>query len=211
MLMMPAIALRSARVALVVSLAALSAGCSTFESLIPSRAPVVSGAPPVTDTNPGDQPIVLPRGALDIDCPVVEVQDGTSAIRVGGESNASVRYQFDITETARECQPQGDQFTIKVGVAGHLLIGPAGSPGPYSASLRVVIRRESDKTAVVSKSYRIESTTGTGSEGSFQLVTEPFPLPFPHRQMDQDYTILVGFDNGHGGIAAKPVARHRRQ
>jgi len=208
---MAASASRSVRFALVAALAASSgAGCSTFESFIPARAPVVSGPLMQADANPSNQPVVLPRDALDIDCPSIEVQDGTSAIRVGGESNASVRYQFDIAETARECQPQGSQFTIKVGVAGHLLIGPAGAPGAYSANLRVVIRREGDKTAVVSKVYRVESNTGTASEGSFQLVTELFSLPFPHRQMNQDYTILVGFDNGHGGIAGKPAARRRR-
>ena len=197
--------------AFVASLAALGAGCSTLESFIPAHPPIISGAPPQAAGDPNGAPIVLPRDALDINCPQVEVQDGTSAIRVGGASSASVRYQFDITETARECQPHGDQFTLKVGVAGHLLIGPAGSPGAYSATLRVVIRRESDQTAAASKSYRIDSNTAGASEGSFQLVTDLFTLPFPYKQMDQDYTILVGFDNGRGGIAGKPVARHRRK
>jgi hypothetical protein len=207
--MMPAIASKSMRFAAAGALAFAAAGCSTLESFIPVRAPVLTGQPVAYPSDPTTQPTVLPRDALDIDCPQLEVQDGTSSIRVGGESNASVRYQFDISETARECQPQGNQFAIKVGVAGHLLIGPAGSPGAYSANLRVVIRRESDKSAVVSKVYRVESNTGTASEGSFQIVTEPFPLPFTHRQMDQDYTILVGFDNGHGGIAIKPARRRR--
>jgi len=35
-------------------------------------------------------------------------------------------------------------------------------------------------------------------------------LPLTHREMDQDYTILVGFDNGHGGIAIKPTLKRRR-
>ena len=203
---------RGSRFALVVVLAALSSGCSTLESFVPTRPTPDRNSPkPPEPGRPGEGPVVLPADALDIDCPTVEVQDGTSAMRVGGESNASVRYQFDINQTARECQPQGNQFTVKVGVAGHLLIGPAGSPGAYSATLRVAIRRESDQSAVMSKSYRVDSNTSGANEGSFQFVTEPFTLPFPHKQMDQDYTILVGFDNGHGGIAGKPVPRHRQR
>ena len=198
------------RFGVVAAFAGLVGGCSTLESMIPRHGEENPGAPTRVSNDQGGNLIVLPRNALDIDCPVIEVQDGTSAVRVGGQSNESVRYQFNIAETARECQPRGDQFTIKVGVAGHLLIGPAGSPGAYSATLRVVIRRSSDEKPVISKTYRVEANTGAGGEGSYQLVTEPFALPFTHREMDQDYTILVGFDNGHGGIAIKPVVKRRR-
>jgi hypothetical protein len=214
LLMVPKKVSRIARFALFAAFAVFSSGCSTIESVIPKdiapdmRSPRPTGAP-----GPGDQPIVLPPGPGDIDCPQIEIQDGTSAIRVGGDSNESVRYQFDITDTARQCQPlpQANQFTLTVGVAGRLLIGPAGSPGAYSASLRVVIRRESDQKPIASKVYRIESNTGSASLGSFQFETEPFTLPFPHKQMDVDYTILVGFDNGHGGLTGKPPPRRRRQ
>jgi hypothetical protein len=209
--MMRTIVARTAHIVLVAGLAGLNAGCSTIESFIPATPRPDSRSPaPQEPGRPGEAPIVLPKDALDIDCPEIEVQEGTSAMRVGGESNASVRYQFDITQTARECQPAGDQFTVKVGVAGHLLIGPAGAPGAYSATLRVVIRREKDQSAVLSKTYRVDSNTAGGSLGSFQLVTEPFALPFPYKQVNQDYTILVGFDNGHGGLTGKPVPRRRR-
>jgi hypothetical protein len=209
-LRMRTIVARIAGFALIGGLAGFSAGCSTLESFIPKAPTPDSRSPrPQDPGRPEEAPLVLPKDALDIDCPEIEVQDGTSAMRVGGESNASVRYQFDITQTARVCQPAGDQFTIKVGVAGHLLIGPAGAPGAYSATLRVVVRREKDQSAVISKTYRVESNTAGGSLGSFQLVTEPFALPFPYKQVNQDYTILVGFDNGHGGLTGKAAPRRR--
>ena len=208
--MLSKIAAKSVRFSFVAAFAALAGGCSTLESMIPRHGEENPGAPTRVSNDQGGNLIVLPRDALDIDCPSIEVQDGTSAVRVGGQTNESVRYQFNIAETARECQPQGDQFTIKVGVAGHLLIGPAGSPGAYSATLRVVVRRSSDQKPVISKTYRIEANTAGANEASYQLVTEPFALPFTHREMDQDYTILVGFDNGHGGIVAKPAVKRKR-
>ena len=94
------------------------------------------------------------------------MQDGTAAVRVGGQTNDSVRYQFDIVNTARECHVQGNQFSVKVGVAGHLLIGPAGTPGAYSAQLRIVVRRDSDQKPEISKVYKIDANTAGGSSGA---------------------------------------------
>jgi hypothetical protein len=188
---------KSLRLVLVAGLGAFCASCSSLGSLDPANV-LSMGAGTSGST------VTSASGEIkDIDCPLVEVQDGTSAVRVGGQSNDSVRYQFDITNTARECHIQGNQFSLKVGVAGHLLIGPAGSPGAYSTQLRLAIRRDSDQKAEISKSYKIEANTSGGTQAPFQFVSEVFMLPFTHQQEDQDYTILVGFDNAHPAEAPK--------
>jgi hypothetical protein len=130
-------------------------------------------------------------------------------MRIGGDANSSVRYQFDITETARECKVEGAQFAIKVGVAGRLLIGPAGSGGAYSAPLRVVVRDDNTQKPVISKLYKVDAnaTTATNLQAPFQFVTEPLMLPYKDRFADQDYTVLVGFDTGH----AAPVEKRARR
>ena len=64
----------------------------------------VAGQPPA---NPTDRPKVLPVAAQDINCPEVTVADGGAALRVGGPENSSVRYQFNIGDTARQCDPAG--------------------------------------------------------------------------------------------------------
>ena len=104
---------------------------------------------------------------------------------------------------------QGNQFAIKVGVAGHLLIGPAGTPGDYATQLRIVVRRDSDQKPEFSKLYKIEANTAGGPQAPFQFVSDPIMLPFVHQQADQDYTIFVGFDAGHA--AETPKARHRKK
>jgi hypothetical protein len=188
---------KSLRLVLVAGLGAFCASCSSLGSLDPANV-LSMGAGTSGST------VTSASGEIkDIDCPLVEVQDGTSAVRIGGQSNDSVRYQFDITNTARECHIQGNQFSLKVGVAGHLLIGPAGSPGAYSTQLRLAIRRDSDQKAEISKSYKIEANTSGGPQAPFQFVSEVFMLPFTHQQEDQDYTILVGFDNAHPAEAPK--------
>jgi hypothetical protein len=203
--MMRMIVCGSMRLAFVATLAGLCGACGSFE---PGGAKgvlsnmVSFGAPQEA------APAAGPAAATEVDCPQIEVQDGTAAFRVGGQTNDSVRYQFDIANTARECHVQGGQFGVKVGVAGHLLIGPAGAPGAYSAQLRIVIRRDSDQKPEVSKVYKIEADTAGASQAPFQFVSEPIMLPFTRQQADQDYTILVGFDNGPVRGAAKP--RHKK-
>jgi hypothetical protein len=203
--MMRSIVLRSARLAFVATLAGLCGACGGLGSFEPpSLSNVISFGAPEAPAAVG------PEGPLEVDCPQIEVQDGTAAVRVGGQTNDSVRYQFDIGNTARECHIQGGQFGIKVGVAGHLLIGPAGAPGAYSAQLRIVIRRDSDQKPEVSKTYKIDANTGTSNQALFQLVSEPIMLPYTHKEADQDYTILVGFDNGNGHVAEAKKPRPKK-
>jgi hypothetical protein len=191
------------------------AACSTIESVVPGSSTLAnlvsfnnSSSEPAT--SPAPTTVVADNGPKEVNCPQIEVQDGTSAMRVGGDVNSSVRYQFDIADTARECQVQGSQFAIKIGVAGRLLIGPAGSGGAYSAPLRVVVRDDNTQKPVISKLYKVEATASaaTNLQAPFQFVTEPLMLPYVHRWADEDYTILVGFDTGRSGA---PVEKHSRR
>ena len=131
---------KAGRVGIAVACALALAGCSP-EGLFPSSflAPrAAPGAPNATAATKDSEKIVkLPARQEDLDCPEVDIADGGATARTGGAASAEVRYQFDITDVARECDPQGAQFALKVGIAGRLLIGPAGSPGAYATTLHV--------------------------------------------------------------------------
>ena len=198
------------RIAFVAILGASCAACSTIESIVPSPSTLASlvSFGPKEQTASADAAATDNGGPKEISCPQVEVQDGTSAMRVGGDANATVRYQFDIVETARECRIEGGQFAIKVGVAGRLLIGPAGAAGSYTAPLRVVVRDDRTNKPTISKLYKVEAsaTPSTNLQAPFQFVSEPLMLPYEHKWADEDYTILIGFDTGH-----TPVEKHARK
>lgn len=151
-------------------------------------------------TNPSDKPKVLPLASQDINCPDVEIASGGAALRVGGPDNPSVRYQFNISDTARECDPDGpSQAALRIGVRGAVVIGPAGSAGTFNAPLKITVTRDSDKTAVFSQTYRIEATTDGVSAGAFRVVTDPITLPMPTLQLADVYSITVGFEGGTAG------------
>jgi hypothetical protein len=196
---------------------ALLTGCSSVGSFFGNSAQNASqvnlGAnPPLTArlaTNPSEKPKVLPVASQDINCPVVEVADGGAYLRVGGPDNASVRYQFNIVDTARECDPAGPgQAALKIGVSGAVVIGPAGSSGTFSAPLEITVTQEGDKKQVFSKTYKVEATTDGVTAGAFRLVTEPIIVPLPTLQLADVYSINVGFE---GGSAAGPALKHQKR
>jgi hypothetical protein len=190
---------------------ALSA-CSTEGSWAPNFLAPRNGPTPDANghaTKESEKIIKLPASADELDCPQVAVVEGGASARVGGPASQDVRYQFDISDLSRECDPQGGQFALKVGVAGHLLIGPAGSPGSYSTTLRVEVKRDADGKILFSKSYAVAANTDGGDRGAYNLVTEPIVLPLTRARLDQDYSISVGLAEGGGAVTRQ--RRTRRQ
>ena len=205
------------RIALFSTALGALAGCSSVGSFFANRDPnanqVNLGANPRPTAgqpakNPSEKPIVLPVASQDINCPDVEIADGGAALRVGGPDNASVRYQFNIGDTARECDPAGpQQATIKIGVSGAVVIGPAGSGGTYSAPLKITLTRDSDKQQVFSQTYNVAATTDGVTAGAFRVITDPIPVPLTTFQLADLYSISVGFEGGTGG----PSPTHHKQ
>lgn len=146
----------------------------------------------------------------DIGCPDVQILDGTAGMRVpAGSSGAGVRHQFSIGEVARECGASGGLLTIKVGVEGNVLLGPAGAPGSFSAPLRVVIVDESTQKPISSKVYSVSAQIPAGAaQAGFSVVSEPLTAPL-RADADTAYTVKVGFDARGGGGERKTRKRKR--
>ena len=180
----------------------LLAGCSSVESFLPhgdpNAAAIALGANPAKTAQPGanpsEKPVVRPVASVDINCPPVDVAQDGAAYRVGGAENASVRYQFNIGDTARQCDPAGPgQASLKIGVKGEVVIGPAGSAGTYSAPLRIVITNETDKKQV------------------FRRFSTP-PFLFPRASSCSRAVFKGGCAPPHGPVdVLGPSRRHCRQ
>jgi hypothetical protein len=161
-------------------------------------------------TTPPPPPPDRTKEVVKIDCPEVEVLGGAAAMRVGGQDNASVRYQYSMGDVARECQVENGQINIKVGVEGRVLLGPAGGPGSFQVPLRIAIRREADQKPALSKVYRIAAAISAGeSQTTFNMVSDTFQVPYLRPRADDDYTIVVGFDDRAEAPAAHRQKRRR--
>ncbi len=197
---------RALTLALALSAAGLIGGCSTLDSFMPGAHSVKDSVPESSGKTPDSEKVIgLPLTAEELQCPPIEIDEGGAAARVGGPENASVRYQFAIANTARECAPVStNQFTLKVGVSGRLLIGPAGKPGAYSAPLRVTVHDENAKKDAFTKVYKIEASVPDNGDAPFSLVTEPIVLPMTRTELADDYTVTVGFGSGKAATPAAP-------
>ena len=98
------------------------------------------------------------NAATDIDCPEVQVRTGAATLLIGskpGDSEPSaldVRYQGSIIRTARECHVNAGVMTMKVGIEGRIIPGPAGGPGTVDVPIRLAVVQEGvTPKAVVSK------------------------------------------------------------
>lgn len=155
----------------------------------------------------------LPQTDAPIDCPTIEVQDGTSSVRTyaGEQSNANVRYQFSLGDIARECTKAGNTLVLKVGAEGRVLLGPSGSPGSFTVPIRVAVRNDATQKVVYSQLNRVAAAVPAGgTETAFTYVSEPFAVPFVTHP-DEDYTVLVGFDPSGAGAATTSKTRTRKR
>lgn len=156
-----------------------------------------SATPPPANQLPTDDDVYFA-------CPQVIVADGGAAIRAqsGGDSG-SLRSQVSITTVARECSQATKEggFNLKVGVEGRILIGPAGGPGSYGATLITQVLRNNN--VVARRTARVGGTIPSGQSGAdFSHVESNITVP----PGSGDVEIIVGLSPGGG----EPARRRRR-
>lgn len=137
-------------------------------------------------------PSALP--AIATECPPIKVRNGGEAIysyanQKVGDANA-LNYQAVIDKQSRNCVVSNGLITVKMGVVGRLLMGPAGEQRDYTLPLRFAVER--DQQAVFSQVYDIPVTvTPPNQSEEFVKVVENVAIPYLG---GEDITIWVGFD-----------------
>lgn len=194
--------LRHSRLLAVPALGALLAGCgssgsgsSGFQTLS-NVVMFQSTQAPKADQLPTDEDAPLV-------CPEVIIEEGGAAIRAqSGTDSSGLRSQISILNVARECTPTGDGgFRLKVGVEGRVLLGPAGGPGSYGATLTTRVLRGT--TQVARRAARVGGTVSSGQGGTdFSHVEEGIVVP-PGRS---DVEVIVSLSPG----GAAPARSRRR-
>ena len=157
--------------------------------------------------------------ATDIECPSVDVRTGAATLLIGskpggGEPSAlDVRYQGSIIRTARECHVNAGVMTMKVGVEGRVITGPAGGPGAVDVPLRIAVVHEGvNPKAVVSKLAHVPVTmTGTIDRATFTHIETDIAFPLPQQLAEIDsYVVYVGFDPAGAAPEKKKPAVKRK-
>ena len=166
--------------------------------------------PPVTQ-----DPAAAPGTPAEIDCPGVGVRAGASTLSVTAPGQdagpMSTRYQATIGATARECAALGGVMTMKVGVQGRILLGPAGGPGKLDVPLRMAVVREgAEPKTIWSKLYRFPVAIPPGQTAvPFVHVEQDVTFPMPRSDELEAYIVYVGFDPS--AAPAKPEPRKKKK
>jgi hypothetical protein len=210
--------------ALAVLLAA--AGCSSLDVLGTSSSPPAdsSGGSSFTQRVKGWFSSGSPQPAADqkvaggpdpnVDCPGVDVRSGASTLSVntpGVEPNATnLRFQASIARTARECAIAAGNMTIKVGIQGRVILGPAGTPGQLDVPMRLALVREGvEPRTIWTKLYHVPVMVPTGqSNVPFVQVEEDVTFPVPKQSDLEAYVVYVGFDPN--AMQTPPAAKPKR-
>lgn len=188
--------------------ASSAGGSSSFAELFKSSPGAFpqSGTPAATQTAAAKTPAFDPAN-----CPPVDVRAGTSTLTINASSRdpatAGLRYQGSIVETARECSVAGNALTIKVGVQGRIILGPAGGPGQIEVPLRLALVQEGPNPKTIwTRFYSIPVTIPDATPHvAFTHIEEDLTVPRPDAEALAAYVVYVGFDT----LAAQQQQKRR--
>lgn len=202
-------------------LALTAAGCSSVSSMLPAAMTSSSSGAAETAQAASAGSAAGINDADDFDCPQVAVRTGASTLTVGDkaskepDSPLALRYQGSILNTARDCKFAAGNVTMKVGVEGRIVLGPAGGPGQVDVPLRIAVVHEGPQPKVVlSKLARLSVAVTENSPGAVFTHVDAdvsFPMPRPAGDIDS-YIVYVGYDQQalEAPKKTKPKARPRR-
>lgn len=220
--------------AALLSLALLAAGCSaggfggpSTSAIPPAAAPVdaAAAAPPPTSppslkdkianffsgaSDKAPQPVANSQ-QLDIDCPLIDIREGASTLIIpppNGENNAmALKYQGTFVRAARECSLINGQISMKIGVQGRIIVGPAGGPGQVEVPLRIAIVNNlaAGSKTLATKLIRIPVTVASVDQGgTFTHIEDAMTFPMPADGSLDNYIVYIGFDPIGAAAQQKP-------
>ena len=148
-------------------------------------------------------------------CPNVDIRQGAGTITINTNardpSAMQLRYQISVGQTARECANVAGNLTIKVGMQGRVVLGPAGTAGAIEIPVRYALVEEGPQAKTVySKLYRVPVSVGEGQNSvAFTHIEEAMSVPMPSPAVLDRYVIYVGFDPLGSAQERQPAKKKR--
>ena len=148
--------------------------------------------------------------APDVECPYIEIRQGASTLTINGPGDnaaMSLKYQGTFVRAARQCSVAAGQMTMKVGVEGRIILGPAGGPGQVDVPLRIAVVDDSPAgmKPIVTKLIHIPVVIQSATDNpSFAHVEDGLTFPLPSAAELEHYMVYIGFDP----LAAQTQEKH---
>jgi hypothetical protein len=176
-----------------VALGAILAGCGALQTPQRDFSSVFRTAiPQQPDANTSAQP--------EFECPGIVIRSGAATYSISADpkepSALNLRYQIGIGDTARECRLAAGTVTMKVGIQGRVVLGPAGGPGTLEVPLRfAVVQEGTEPKTIVTKLERVAVIIQQNDPHVlFTHIEEGISFPMPRGGLIDSYVLYVGFD-----------------
>ncbi|MFY9640025.1 MAG: hypothetical protein WCD20_10410 [Rhodomicrobium sp.] len=134
-------------------------------------------------------------------CPLLQVEGGLRDItiyegnRVG--NSKAVIHHAEITKTARECKFTGGVVQVKYGVAGRVLLGPKGKPGPIALPVMMQVFDKA-RGKLTSEPFTLSVTITRENPISYFAVVRDVSIPVKEGTVPSDYSITIAFEKQPG-------------
>jgi hypothetical protein len=172
------------------------AGCSMGNMFAP--APAAQTAT-LQNASPSQQELqqasstALP--ALATECPPIKVRPGQETIFYYGRGKVGnpkdLNYQAVIDKQSRNCVVSNGLITVKMGMAGRLLLGPSGTQTKVDIPVRFSVER--DDVALYSEKYQVSVAIPPPAQSAeFVKVVDNVAIPYTG---GEKIVIWVGFDS----------------
>jgi hypothetical protein len=231
-------------IAALLSLSLLASGCgggSLFGGPAASSPPVASGSPAPAPPPPGpvasnssspgylsnffsvssaNAPQAVAGAPADVECPYIQIREGAGTLVIGeGGADANgamaLKYQGTFVRAARQCSVVAGEMTMKVGVEGRIILGPAGGPGNIDVPLRMAVVDESTAGTkpIVTRLIHIPVTVQSATDNpTFAHVEDGLSFPLPHSsKILEHYIVYIGFDPLAAEVDKKPAPKSKRK
>lgn len=187
----------AARLALLGSTLAILAGCSMGNLMgtgVPAPSPAAQQFATATPTQAEmAQSASTALPAIATECPPIKVRPGSEAMfsYAGQTGDArTLKYQGIIDEVTRNCVVSNGLITVRMGVAGRLLLGPQSTSNNTDVAVRFAVER--DGVPVFTERYVLPvAITPPNQQAEFLKVVENVGIPYVG---GETIIIWVGFD-----------------
>lgn len=105
----------------------------------------------------------------------------------------AVIHRGEITQTARECNIEGNRVTVKYGFSGRVLLGPRGKSGTVSLPVNITVT-DAKRAKVTSDRATVEVQVSVDKPIGYFSAVKSVTFAIPEGARPGEFEIFVGFD-----------------
>ena len=105
----------------------------------------------------------------------------------------AIMHRGEITQTARECQMNGSQVTVKYGFSGRILLGPRGKSGPISLPINVFVT-DAKRERITEDKLRVDASVAVENPIGYFSAVRTVTFNVPEGARPGEFEVYVGFD-----------------